>query len=59
VRIASSANHEALSAVVMERVKNTVQIRPRVEFSSSVEIYDPATHSKAIRFQDQRQLNNE
>jgi len=58
VRIASRANHEALSAVVIERVQKTVQIRPCIEFSTSVDIYDPATQSKAIRFQDQRDSNH-
>lgn len=54
VRIASNSDHNLLTAIVIDKVQKTIQIRPRVEFSSSIEIYDPAMQSKAVRFQDQR-----
>jgi phenylacetate-CoA ligase len=54
VRLAADGDRGALSAIVIERVQSMVQVRPRVEFAPSRDIYDPAVESKAVRFQDQR-----
>jgi phenylacetate-coenzyme A ligase PaaK-like adenylate-forming protein len=55
VRLASSgADREALSEMVIARAQEAVRVRPQVEFANSVEIYDPARQTKAVRFLDQR-----
>ena len=53
-REATAVEREALSATVIARAQGAVQVRPRVEFAASRDIYDPSRQTKAVRFRDER-----
>jgi len=40
--------------VIAARTQEAVRVRPRVEFATATDIYDPATQTKAVRFADER-----
>jgi len=55
VRIASArTDREALSQAVVEAARRAVTIRPRIEFATASEIFDPARDAKAARLVDRR-----
>jgi phenylacetate-CoA ligase len=55
VRLAcTSGDREALSELVVARAQEAVRVRPRVEFADPMDIYDPSTQTKAVRFLDER-----
>lgn len=39
---------------IVERVQQAVRVKPRVEFTNVIDIYDPASQTKARRFVDKR-----
>ncbi len=54
VRVATDADQDLMRSQVIERAQATVQVRPRVEFVSAGDLYDPARDTKAVRFKDER-----
>jgi phenylacetate-CoA ligase len=54
VRIAGTIEQAALADVVMNRARDAVRVRPRVEFVDAKDIYDAGRQTKATRFVDQR-----
>lgn len=47
-------DREALAASLVEAAARVTGVRPRVEFATASEIYDPAEHAKAVRLVDRR-----
>lgn len=55
VRVAArGGDRQALASVIAARTQEAVRVRPRVEFATATDIYDPATQTKAVRFADER-----
>jgi phenylacetate-CoA ligase len=54
VRVATDADIDQIRSQVVERTQAVTQVRPRVEFVKSSELYDPARDTKAVRFKDER-----
>jgi phenylacetate-coenzyme A ligase PaaK-like adenylate-forming protein len=55
VRVAAQTSDRAsLADEIRRRVRDAVQVTPRVEFVSRAEIYDPETAMKAVRIRDER-----
>jgi phenylacetate-coenzyme A ligase PaaK-like adenylate-forming protein len=55
VRVAArGGDRPALASVIAARTQEAVRVRPRVEFATATDIYDPATQTKAVRFADER-----
>ena len=54
VRVAADGDHEAIRARLIAQAQAAVQVRPRVEFVSADELYDPTRDTKAVRFKDDR-----
>lgn len=55
VRLATnSTDREQLARVIADRVQVAVRVRPRVEFAAALDIYDPSSQTKALRFVDKR-----
>ena len=54
VRVATDADQNLMRSQVIDRAQATVQVRPRVEFVSAGDLYDPARDTKAVRFKDER-----
>jgi phenylacetate-coenzyme A ligase PaaK-like adenylate-forming protein len=55
VRVATHAtDRDTLARTITACTRAAVQVRPRVEFASADEIYDPARQTKAVRFTDER-----
>jgi len=55
VRIASPrTDRDDLIAAVTDAAQTAARIRPRIDFVSATDIYDPAKHAKATRLVDRR-----
>ena len=55
VRVASArADRDTLAAAVTDAAQSAVKVRPRIEFASASEIYDPSKEAKATRLVDRR-----
>jgi phenylacetate-CoA ligase len=55
VRMATqSPAKDQLANVIADRVQQAVRVKPRVEFTNVIDIYDPASQTKARRFIDKR-----
>ena len=55
VRVASPrTDRDALAQAVVDAAQGAVRVRPRVEFTRSTDIYDPARDAKAARLIDRR-----
>ncbi|MBI2207518.1 MAG: AMP-binding protein [Candidatus Rokubacteria bacterium] len=55
VRVASArTDRDALTAHVVSAAQEAVRVRPRVEFTTADDIYDPARQAKAERLVDRR-----
>lgn len=55
VRVASPRpDRDALASAVTEAAQHAALIRPRIEFASATDIYDPARETKATRLVDRR-----
>jgi len=55
VRLATnSTDREQLAGLIADRVQAAVRVRPRVEFAAALDIYDPSSQTKALRFVDKR-----
>ena len=55
VRVASPRpDRDALAQAVIDAAQGAVRVRPRVEFTRSTDIYDPARDAKAARLIDRR-----
>ena len=55
VRVSSArGDRDALASALVTAAQGAVQVRPRVEYAQSREIYDPATQTKAVRLVDKR-----
>jgi phenylacetate-coenzyme A ligase PaaK-like adenylate-forming protein len=55
VRIAAtSLDYSSLEQTIAVATQKAVQVRPRVEFTNALSIYDPGKHTKAKRFVDER-----
>jgi len=57
VRLApSDPGDGTLAELIAERVQSAVRVRPRIEITTSKDIYDPGAQTKARRFVDRRAL---
>ena len=55
VRMATqSSAKDQLANDIADRVQKAVRVKPRVEFANVIDIYDPASQTKARRFLDKR-----
>ena len=55
VRVASPrTDREALMSAVTEAAQRAAKVRPRIEFTTASDIYDPAREAKASRLVDRR-----
>ena len=55
VRMATrSLTKDQLANDIADRVQQAVRVKPRVEFTNVIDIYDPASQTKARRFVDKR-----
>lgn len=55
VRMATqSLAKDHLANDIADRVQQAVRVRPRIEFTNVIDIYDPASQTKARRFVDKR-----
>jgi phenylacetate-coenzyme A ligase PaaK-like adenylate-forming protein len=55
VRIAAtSSDYSTLGQAITVAIQRAVQVRPRVEFTNALSIYDPGKQTKAKRFVDER-----
>jgi phenylacetate-coenzyme A ligase PaaK-like adenylate-forming protein len=55
VRMATqSLAKDQLANDIADRVQQAVRVKPRVEFTNVIDIYDPANQTKARRFVDKR-----
>ena len=55
VRVASPrTDRDDLMSAVMEAAQRAARVRPRIEFATASDIYDPAKQAKAARLVDRR-----
>jgi phenylacetate-coenzyme A ligase PaaK-like adenylate-forming protein len=55
VRLATqSPDRDSLAAAVAAKAQEAVRVRPRIEFATARDIYDPGSQTKAARFVDKR-----
>lgn len=47
-------DHKSLAAMLIERTQEAARVRPRIEFTTASDIYDPGRQTKAVRFVDRR-----